>query len=178
MAARYATVPGRAAWRARDHGSPGISRAGRADDATTAAWLYLTAYLTDVADGLLARALHVESAAGTRLDGYADISTTVMIDVGIVVRAAFAGVWWIVVARVALVAAGALRSRWVQVHTVLGTAAGGFFRIAIFVFLLVLSDRGAVVPLALVGGVIFAATYVCEARVTLHELHTGERPVR
>jgi len=60
----------------------------------------------------------------------------------------------------------------------LGKAVGGAFRIAVFVLILVLAGSGERGALLVAGAIVFSTTYLYEARVTLAELHTGERPVR
>jgi phosphatidylglycerophosphate synthase len=143
-----------------------------------ATWLYLAAYLSDVADGLVARALHVSSSFGVRLDGWADLSTNIMITVAIVVEAIGEARWWIIVVMAAMVVAGATRGRWVAVHTVVGKAVGGAYRVAVFVVLLSFVPSGDRAVVAGVGTVVLLVTYLYEARVTLAERRSGDRALR
>jgi cardiolipin synthase len=148
------------------------------DEAGTAGWLYLAAYLTDVLDGLLARALGVSSQSGTRLDGWADLTTSVLISIGIAVRSVADAAWWVLVAITAMVGLGLIRNRWIAVHTVIGKAVGGAYRIAVFILILALTSWQERPELVAAGAVIFTVTYIYEARVTLAEGRTGERPLR
>src|SRR5262245_64380885 len=65
------------------------------------AWLYLAGYLTDVADGWLARRLRVGSARGRQLDGWADVAFHALIGLGLAGRAIDEHTWWVLGALVA-----------------------------------------------------------------------------
>lgn len=142
-------------------------------------WLYVATYLTDVFDGLAARALHVSSEEGQRLDGWADLISMYAIGVGLVVGAVRAEAWLVVALVVVAAVGGDLLDRWVvAAHTVVGKVLGGLTRVvtlALFVYLAAPDERAALV---VVGGAVFVVTYGYEAVVTLGELRSGERAVR
>jgi phosphatidylglycerophosphate synthase len=150
-----------------------------AGQATAAGWLYLVGYLTDVADGYLARRLGVASDAGTRLDGWCDVAFHGLIGAGLIIRAALDGVWWIVVALVAMQLIGRVLPRWIGIHTLLGKVVGGLNRVIIVVCFLALIPPGPQrTMLAATTAALLAATYLYEGRVTLWEHRTGERTMR
>lgn len=156
----------------------GAGLAVAAGDGALGAWLYLAAYLTDVFDGLAARTLRVSSAAGRRLDGWADLISMYAVGAGLVVGAARVGSWFVVVlVPVAAVAGHLFDRRVVTAHTVVGKVIGGATRVAVFALLVYLAGPDDRATLVVVGGGIFAVTYAYEAIVTLADLRSGERPV-
>jgi len=142
-------------------------------------WLYLVSYLTDVADGLLARALGVNSPAGQRLDGICDLIAMYAIGLGLVVRAMLDGTW-VVVVLVAIVAIGGdlLDRFWVPAHTVVGKALGGLTRIGTFGMFVYFARPSQRPVLVVAGALVFVSTFSYEAVVTWREMRSGDRPVR
>jgi phosphatidylglycerophosphate synthase len=141
-------------------------------------WLYLAAYLTDVFDGLAARALGVASEQGRQLDGWADLISMYAIGLGLAVAGARMGAWWIVALVILTAIGGELIDRWVvAAHTVAGKALGGAVRIGTFALFVVLAEPDQRLALVLAGAAIIIVTYGYEAFVTIHELRSGERPL-
>lgn len=141
-------------------------------------WLYLAGYLTDVFDGLLARALHVSSPHGERLDGICDLIAMYCIGLGLLVRAVLDGAWAIAVVIVAASIASHIADRyWVPAHTVVGKALGGLTRVGTLVLFIYFAAPGQRLLLTLAGVATIVITFSYEAIVTLHELRSGERPV-
>jgi len=77
-----------------------------------------------------------------------------------------------------LVVGERLVRHWIAAHSVGGKVIGGTYRIVMFALLLVfcnVEQRPALIEVALA---VMLITYAYEGLVTLHELQTGERPVR
>lgn len=141
-------------------------------------WLYLTAYLTDVADGLLARALGVSSESGRRLDGVCDLVSMYGVGLGLLVRAVLDGAWVVVVLLVVATVGGDVLDRtWLPAHTVLGKALGGVTRVGALALFVVFADPSQRAPLLVGAAIVFGTTFVYEGVVTWNEMRTGERPV-
>jgi phosphatidylglycerophosphate synthase len=143
-----------------------------------AAWLYIAGFLTDVADGLLARSLRVDSESGRRIDGAADVAFHLLVGVGLAGRAVFQGAWTVLAVLAVLLASAWALPRWVGVHTAIGKAVGGANRIVVFAMLLWFAAPADRPPLAAVAAVVMAVAYTYEAFVTLHELRRGQRSLR
>jgi phosphatidylglycerophosphate synthase len=142
-------------------------------------WLYLVAYLTDVADGLLARALGVSSESGRRLDGVCDLVSMYGIGLGLLARSVLDGAWAVVVLlAVATVGGDILDRTWLPAHTVLGKALGGITRVGALVLFVVFAEPSQRGPLLIGGAIVFGSTFVYEGVVTWDEMRSGERPVR
>jgi len=141
-------------------------------------WMYLAGFLSDVADGLLARRLGVQSEAGTVNDGRADVAFHALVGAGLVIAAVREQQWWVLAVLAALLAGGPLVRPWVAVHTVVGKAIGGAYRVIIFSTFVAFAEPSQRVPLIIGGLVVLCTTYVYEARVTLAELRSGERTMR
>lgn len=148
------------------------------DRPTLAAWLYLLGYLTDVADGLTARALGVGSERGRRLDGAADVAFHGLFGLGIAIAGVRYGSWWMVAVLAILVAGERVMRRWIAAYTVVGKAVAGLYRVVMFSLLVALVPNGERLGLIAAGVVVMLTTYVYEGRNTLRELHSGERTVR
>jgi len=127
---------------ARLMAAPVLIGLAAAHQETAFAWLLVAALVSDVFDGLLARALHVRSALGATLDSAGDVTTLVSAACGIAVfhpevYADHALSCWLVLGGWALVCIAALvrYGRLSSFHTYASKAAGyalGFFIAALF----------------------------------------------
>lgn len=143
-----------------------------------AAWLYLAGYLTDVMDGLLARAFNVASEKGRRLDGFADVAFHAFVGVGLAVAALQVGAWWVVAVLLGLFVGTRLERRWVAPHTVLGKAIAGGYKVVVFSLLVLGAHATERSELILAGAVIAVTTYTYEGVVMRRELRRGALAVR
>jgi phosphatidylglycerophosphate synthase len=148
------------------------------DNGATGAWLYLAGYVSDVADGFLSRAMKAESDLGASLDRLADVAFHAAVGIGLVVAATRNGSPGVLVILAILVLGERLIRRRIAAHSVAGKVIGGIYRIMMFALLLVFSDAEQRPLLIEVGLTVMVITYAYEGFVTLHELQTGERPVR
>jgi phosphatidylglycerophosphate synthase len=140
--------------------------------------MYLAGFLSDVADGLLARKFGVQSEAGTANDGRADVAFHALVGAGLAIAAVREQQWWVLGLLAALLAGGPLARRLVAVHTVVGKAIGGAYRVLIFFTFVALAEPAQRAPLVIGGLVVLCTTYVYEAKVTLAEFRGGERTMR
>jgi phosphatidylglycerophosphate synthase len=148
------------------------------DNGAAAAWLYLAGYGTDVADGFLSRAMKAESDLGAALDRLADVTFHVAVGLGLAGAAVLRGSWGVLVILGILVVGERVIRRWIAAQSVAGRVIGGAYRIVMFGLIVVFCDE-AQRPLVIEGGfAVMAITYVYEGLITLHELRSGERPVR
>jgi phosphatidylglycerophosphate synthase len=148
------------------------------DNGATGAWLYLAGYVSDVADGFLSRAMKADSDLGAALDKWADVAFHAAVGLGLTAAAIRDGPWGVLIVLGILVVGERLVRHWIAAHSVGGKVIGGTYRIVMFALLLVfcnVEQRPALIEVALA---VMLITYAYEGLVTLHELHTGERPVR
>ncbi len=148
------------------------------DNGATGAWLYLGGYFSDVADGFLSRAMKAESDLGAAFDSLADVAFHAAVGLGLTAAAISTGTWGILVGLGILVVGERLIRRWISAHSVVGRVVGGTNRIVMFALLLVFCDAAQRPLLIEVALAVMVITFVYEGFVTLHELRTGERPVR
>ncbi len=148
------------------------------DNGATGAWLYLGGYFSDVADGFLSRAMKAESDLGAAFDSLADVAFHAAVGLGLTAAAISTGTWGILVGLGILVVGERLIRRWISAHSVVGRVVGGTNRIVMFALLLVFCDAAQRSLLIEVALAVMVITFVYEGFVTLHELRTGERPVR
>jgi phosphatidylglycerophosphate synthase len=148
------------------------------DNGAAGAWLYLAGYVSDVADGFLSRAMKADSDLGAALDKWADVAFHAAVGLGLIAAAIRDGPWGVLVVLGILVVGERLVRHWIAAHSVGGKVIGGTYRIVMFALLLVfcnVEQRPALIEVALA---VMLITYAYEGLVTLHELQTGERPVR
>lgn len=148
------------------------------DNGAAGAWLYLAGYVSDVADGFLSRAMRAESDLGAALDRIADVAFHAAVGIGLIAAATRDGSWSVLVILGVLVIGERLIRRWIAAPSVAGKVIGGSYRAVMFALLLVFCDAEQRPRLIAVGLAVMVITYVYEGFVTLHELRTGERPVR
>jgi phosphatidylglycerophosphate synthase len=148
------------------------------DNGAAGAWLYLAGYVSDVADGFLSRAMKAESDSGAALDRLADVAFHAAVGIGLIGAAIRNGSPGVLVIVGVLVLGERLIRRWIAAHSVAGKVIGGSYRIMMFALLLVFCDPEQRPGLIEVGLAVMVITYAYEGFVTLHELRTGERPVR
>ena len=148
------------------------------DNGSVGAWLYLAGYVSDVGDGFLSRAMKAESDSGAALDRWADVAFHAAVGLGLTTAAISHGSWGVPVILGTLVVGERLIRRWIAANTVIGKAIGGTYRIVMFALLLVFCAAVKRPLLIEAGLAVMVITYVYEGVVTLHELRTGERPVR
>jgi phosphatidylglycerophosphate synthase len=148
------------------------------DNGAGGAWLYLAGYVSDVADGFLSRAMKTESDLGSALDRLADVAFHAAVGLGLIGAAIRHGSPGVLVILGVIVLGERIIRRWIAAHSVAGKVIGGSYRIVMFALLLVFCDRAERPLLIEVGLAVMLVTYVYEGFVTLHELQTGERPVR
>ena len=148
------------------------------DNGAAGAWLYLAGYVSDVADGFLSRAMKAESDLGAALDRLADVAFHAAVGLGLIGAAIRDGSWGVLVILGILVVGERLIRRWIAAHSVAGKVIGGTYRIVMFALLLVFCDAEQRPRLIEAGLAVMVITYAYEGFVTLHELRTGERPVR
>ncbi len=143
-----------------------------------AAWLYLAGFMTDVGDGLLARALGVESASGRRLDGWADVAFHGFVGAGLAAYAVRDRNALIVVILGVLLAGSVITRRWFDVYSVLGKAMAIPYRVVMFALIATTGvSRYRPETLALGAGIL-AVAFTYEGVVTWREFKQGSRMLR
>ncbi len=148
------------------------------DNVAAGAWLYLAGYVSDVADGFLSRAMKAESDLGAALDKWADVAFHGAVGLGLIGAAIRDGSWGVPIILGILVVGERLVRRWIAAHSVAGKVIGGTYRMVMFALLLVFCNAEQRPGLIEAGLAVMVITYAYEGFVTLHELRTGERPVR
>jgi phosphatidylglycerophosphate synthase len=148
------------------------------DNAAIGAWLYLAGYLSDVADGFLARAFNAKSDFGAALDRLADVAFHAAVGLGLICAAVWHGTWGVLVVLGILVIGERFMRRWIAAHSLAGKGIGGAYRVAMYALLLVFCDPEQRPLLIEAGLTVMVVTYLYEGFVTLNELRIGDRPLR
>jgi phosphatidylglycerophosphate synthase len=126
----------------------------------------------------LSRAINARSDFGAALDRLADVAFHIAVGLGLIWAAMRHGTFGVLVILGILVIGEPFMRRWISAHSVAGKGIGGAYRAVMFALLLVFCDPGQRPLLIEAGLMVMVITYVYEGYVTLHELRTGERPLR
>jgi hypothetical protein len=100
------------------------------------------------------------------------------VGLGLIAAATRDGSWGVLIILGTLVVGERLVRRWIAAHSVAGKVIGGTYRIVMYALLLLFCNAEQRPGLIEVGLAVMVITYAYEGLVTLHELQTGERPVR
>lgn len=122
-----------------------------------ATWLYLLGCLTDVVDGLLARAFRVTSALGRLLDGKADLAFFLFVGAGLAARGIRGRDLGDVPVLVLLLAGFVVTRAWIRLPQFVGKAVSSVYWLVMFALLWVTvpePDRTALLTSALALGVV------------------------